>query len=186
VRSQLSDESIIALESLIGSTIHTIFATNLDAAGGHLAGWKLSMMLSNKLFMTFECEWQETPFFLMDSWGIKVKLAQNPLGIALNADGALIDCSHIHIYESSSIERIEVYRFADEYQRDEVAESVEFDGALVFRSQRRDFVIGCSMDGPGIATYLHFSEDARVIAELTDGAECRLVLGNLTDAISIE
>jgi hypothetical protein len=33
----LADDSIFALRRLLGISIHTIFAPNLDAAGGHLA-----------------------------------------------------------------------------------------------------------------------------------------------------
>jgi len=100
----LSNESISTLRGLLGVSIHTIFATQLDAAGAHLAAWKLSMLLAKDDFVNFSCEW-------------------------------LFHCD---------------------------------DG--------RAFCIACMLNGPGVAEYLHFSEDQRVIQEMLIHSTSRLCL----------
>ena len=171
--SQLSESSVTALRSLLGRSIFTIFTPNLDAAGAHLAAWKLSMLLEKDSFVTFECEWTETPTFLMDSWQIFVTVSSSPLGIASDNTGALLAPCTISMYGATPIRQISVYRFADRHEN----EAVQYDGTIVFACEGgRRFAIGCMLNGPGIATYLHFSENEEVIRMMLSESTERLVI----------
>ena len=172
----LSESSILVLRELLGLTIHTIFAPNVDAAGAHLAAWKLSMFLKKDLFVNFSCQWSETPRYLNDSWLIEVAEAVEPIGILRNESGALIEPCTISMYKAQPIKKIEIFEYR--YDLDEGAEeSVNYDRAIVFRcAEGRSFCISCMLNGPGIATYVHFSEDDDVIREMIDQSSIRLVL----------
>jgi hypothetical protein len=179
-KSKLSDESIANLRRILGRSIHTIFAPNLDAAGPHLASWALSMMKGVGSFITFECERRETPYFMLDSWIIHVAESSQPLRIERNESDGLISCSTISIYNATPVEAIDVYRFTDSHEDKGVSEAVEYDGAIIFRcEQGKQFAIGCSLNGPGIAEFVHFSEDTGVIADLIGSGKLRLTLPSL-------
>src|SRR3979411_3350583 len=105
----LSESSIFALRGLLGLTIHTIFAPNLDAAGAHLAAWKLSMLLKKDLFVNFSCEWSETPRYLNDSWLIEVAESSEPIGILQDASGTLIAPCTISMSKAQPIRKIEIF-----------------------------------------------------------------------------
>jgi hypothetical protein len=172
----LSESSILTLRGLLGLTIHTIFAPNLDAAGAHLAAWKLSMFLQRELFVNFSCEWSETPLYLNDSWLIEVAEASEPIGIPRNTSGTLVEPCTISMYKAQPIRKIEIFEYR--YDLDEgIEESVHYDRAIVFRcAEGRSFCISCMLNGPGTANYLHFSEDDGVIREMIDESTIRLVL----------
>jgi hypothetical protein len=175
-RDFLSDKSVLVLRELIGVTIYAIFAPNLDAAGAHLAAWKLSMLLGKDSFVNFSCEWSETPGYLNDSWLIEVARSSDAIGILTDASGALIAPCTISMYRAQPIRKIEVfeYRYAPD---DEGPESVHYDQAILFDcAEERTFCIACLLNGPGTANYLHFSEDAGVIQEMLNGSSVRLVL----------
>jgi hypothetical protein len=175
-RDFLSESSILALRGLLGLTIHTIFAPNLDAAGAHLAAWKLSLLLKKDLFVNFSCKWSETPLYLNDSWLIEVAPSTEPIGILRNASGALVEPCTISMYEAQPIRKIELFEYR--YDLDEgTEESVHYDRAIVFRcAEERSFCISCMLNGPGTANYLHFSEDNGVIQEMIDESTIRLVV----------
>jgi hypothetical protein len=176
-QSFLSDASISVLRLLLGVQVFTIFAPNLDAAGSHLAAWKFSFLIRKDFFVNVSCEWSETPRFLNDSWLITFSESSDPIGIAKNASGALTAPCTISMYKAEPIEKIEIFEYHDDADG-ELDESVHYDKAIVFRCGRdgRSFCICCMLNGPGIATDLHFSEDPVVIEEMVSGSKVRLVL----------
>lgn len=173
----LTDQSIAALRRLLGRTIYTIYAPNLDAAGAHLAAWTLSMSLEKNSFMNFSCQWSETPHFLNDAWQITVAEGKGPLGIRVDESGALISPCTISMYKAKPIERIEILAFTNAADNEGVEETVNYDQALLFTCEgARAFCIGCLHHGPGIAEWMHFSEGPEVINEIVAGSSVRLVL----------
>ena len=173
----LSPGSVAGLRRLIGREIYTIFAPNLDAAGSHLAAWTLSMLLEKDRFLNFSCEWSETPYFLNDSWQITVAEGQSPLNIAKNESGALISPCTINLYGAKPITKIEIFSRSNISANEGIEETVNYDQAIVFQCEEgRAFCIGCLLNGPGIATYLHFSENREVIAAIVAESSVRLVV----------
>jgi hypothetical protein len=173
----LSTNSISALQKLLGKTIHSLWAPNLDAAGAHLAAWTLSMHLGQHSFMNFSCEWHETPKFLNDSWLITVKEDSSPLNIARNDTGAFLGVCNINIYFAKPIKRIEIFAYTNSTDNEDPEETVNYDQAILFTCEGgRAFCIGCMLNGPGIATYLHFSEDQSVIQTIVEHSTVRLTL----------
>jgi hypothetical protein len=172
----LSNDSISTLRTLLGLTIHTIFAPPLDAAGAHLAAWKLSLLVSQDKFVNFTCEWSETSRFLHDFWLITVSESSDPVGIDKNESGALVGASTISMYHAKPIQKIEIFECS--YTENEYPEeSVHYDQAILFRcEEERNFCIACMLNGPGIAEYLHFSEDGGVIQEMLSQSVRRLIL----------
>lgn len=173
----LTDKSIQSLKRLLGKTIYTLFSPNLDAAGAHLSAWTLSMLLSKDVFMNFSCEWSETPELRNDSWQITVAEDISPLKIAINGDGSLLSPCTISMYQAKPINKIEIFSYSNSSDDGAPEEAVCYDQAIVFSCEGgRVFCIGCMLDGPGIADYLHFSEDSTVIQSMVENSSIRLTL----------
>lgn len=176
-RSTLSDTSIANLRLILGHTVHSLSSPNLDAAGPELASWALSIWMEKGRYITFECEWRETPVFMLDFWTIHVAENSHPLRIKTDESGALISPCSISIYNATPVEAIDVYRFSDSHEDKGISEAVEYDGALVFRCQNeKQFAIFCSLHGPGLAEYLRFTESPEVIARVLATEVLRLTL----------
>ncbi len=175
----ISAASEEALRMLLGRSIHTIYSPNLDVGGGLAAGWKFAILLGKDEFLNLEFEWSETPHFLLDSWKIAATLSAKPIGVQVRDDGALVAPCTIKLYGATPIRRVEVIHFKDSATGGGVFESTSFDGALVFHCDGgRRFAIGCMLNGPGLATYLQFSETEDGIARLLEQGTMRLVLTN--------
>lgn len=172
----LSEQSIAVLRSLVGKTIHTIWSPDLHAAGAHLAAWTLSMLLEKDSFINFSCEWSETPKFLNDSWQITVTTGTDPLNIPKNDSGAYISPCNIHMYSSGPIRKIEIFEYSYKSTHEGIEEAVHYDQALLFHCEARSFCIACMLNGPGIATSMHFSEDASVVQEMIRESTVRFTL----------
>jgi hypothetical protein len=173
----LSNESISTLRRLIRVPIHTIYAPTLDAAGAHLAAWKLSMLIRKDNFVNFSCEWSKTPRFMNDSWLITVSESSDPIGIDRDETGALVSPCTISMYHAKPIRKIEIFDYSYSERDEDPAESVHYDQAILFNcEEKRSFCIACMLNGPGIAEYLHFSEDERVVREMLKDSKSRLVL----------
>jgi hypothetical protein len=173
----LSTDSISALRKLLGKTIHTLWAPNLDAAGTHLASWTLSMLLGQNSFMNFSCEWHEMPHFLNDSWQMTVNEDSGPLNIVREDTGAFLGVCTINMYFAKPISRIDVFTYTNSADKEGPEETVNYDQAVLFTCEGdRTFCIGCMLNGPGIATYLHFSEDQSVIQTIVEHSTVRLTL----------
>src|SRR5258707_255851 len=121
----LTDESVSALRLLLGRSIHTVYAPNLDAAGGHLAAWTLSMLLGKDSFMNFSCQWSETPHFLNDSWQITVAEDCVPLRILLSDSDALVEPCTISMYGAKPIQRIEIHSYTNGGDNEGIEETVD-------------------------------------------------------------
>jgi len=134
------------------------------------------MLLSKDAFINFSCKWSETPQFLNDSWQITVAKDGEPLDIAQNASGALIDPCTISMYHATPIEKIEILEYSYAAEDEGPEEAVAYDQAILFHCADRNFCIACILNGPGIATYLHFSENAEVIQQLVSESTVRLVI----------
>jgi hypothetical protein len=172
----LSTESILALRQLLGKTIYTIWAPNLDAAGAHLAAWTLSMHLGRS-FMNFACEWHETPYYLNDSWQMTVTEDSVPINITKDSSGAFLEVCTISMVLAKPIEKIDIFAYTNSADNEGPEETVNYDQAILFSCEgERAFCIGCMLNGPGIATYLHFSEDPSAIQTILEGSTIRLTL----------
>jgi hypothetical protein len=173
----LSSNSISALRTLLGKTIHNLWAPNLDAAGADLAGWTLSMLLDQKKFMNFSREWHETPKSLNDSWLITVKEDSNPLNIAKDDSGAFLGVCTIRMFFATPIKRIDIFAYTNSAGIRDSEETVDYDQAILFTCEEgKAFCIGCTLNGAGVATYLHFSEDQSVIQTILQHSTVRLTL----------
>jgi hypothetical protein len=176
-QKRLSTNSISALRKLLGTTVHTWWATNLDAAGAHLASWTLSMLLGQKSFMNFSCEWHETLKFLNDSWLITVREDSSPLNINRDDTGAFLGVCTINMYSATPIKRIDIFEYTNSADNEGPEETVNYDQAILFTCEgERTFCIGCMLNGPGIATYLRFSEDQTAIQTIVEHSTIRLTL----------
>jgi hypothetical protein len=173
----LSTESISALRQLLGKTIHNIWAPNLDAAGAHLAAWTLSMLLGQDSFMNFSCEWDETPQFLNDSWLITAKEDSSPLNIVKNETGAFLGVCNIKMYRAKPIRKIDIFAYTNGADDQAPEETVNYDQAILFTCENeKAFCIGCTLNSPGVATYLNLSEDRSTIQEILEHSSIRLTL----------
>jgi hypothetical protein len=173
----LSTDSIAALRLLIGKTVHTLWAPNLDAAAAHLAACSLSMLLGNGSFMNFSCKWQETPHLLIDSWLISVHQDDAPLHIAKDNTGAFRDVCTINMYFAKPIKRIDIFAYTNRFDNEPPEETVNYDQSILFTCEGdRKFCIGCMLSGPGIAKYLNFSEDQKTIETIVEHSTVRLTL----------
>jgi len=173
----LTDESISVLQRLVGLGVHRLYAPKPDVAGAHLAAWTLSMLSGQGDFVNFSCEWSETPHFMNDSWQITVAEASIPLKIATDEKGALLGPCTISMYHAKPIRKIEVFSYTNVSDNDGAEETVNYDQAILFTCEGdRVFCIGCMLEGPGIATFLHFSEDPAVIQTIVEGSAIRLTL----------
>jgi hypothetical protein len=176
-QKSLSTNSISALRKLLGKTIYTLWAPNLDAAGAHLASWTLSMLLDQNSFMNFSCEWDETPKFLNDSWLITVGEDSSPLNIARDDTGAFLGVCNIRMYSATPIKRIDIFAYTNSGDNEGPEETVNYDQAILFTCEgERAFCIGCMLSAPGVATYLQFSEDQTVIQTIVEHSAIRLTL----------
>jgi hypothetical protein len=102
----------------------------------------------------------------------------NPVGIAVNSDGALVAPCTINLYNATPISSIEVYCNCWEWSDDDAAERVEWDSALLFEMQQdRRFCIWCQLDGPGIATEVSYTEKQELIEDVLKNASLRTRIG---------
>ena len=133
------------------------------------------MLISKNNFVNFSCEWAETPRYLNDSWLITVSESSDPIEIDKDESGALVGASTIKMYFAKPIRQIEI--FSSYREDDDPQESVHYDQAILFHcEEERNFCIACMLNGPGVATYLHFSEDNAVIQEMLNTSNSRLIL----------
>ena len=141
-----------------------------------MAAPSFSFLLSKDEFLDFSCLWSGTRKYLNDAWEVTVSKSVKPRGITVNETGALLQpLSTISMYGAKPVERIEVYERTDLDENDE-AESVQYDQALVFHHGNRRFCIACSLNGPGLAEDLKFSEDEAGIDRLLEYSSLRLTL----------
>ena len=79
------------------------------------------------------------------------------------------------MYLAKPIRQVEI--FSCHFEDDDLEESVHYDQAILFHcEEERNFCIACMLNGPGIAEYLHFSEDKDTIQEMLREANSRFIL----------
>jgi hypothetical protein len=111
-----------------------------------------------------------------DYWQLFVDNEDKPSGLDFSeAKGIVAPCTINFYGHSSPILRVEVYEFSWPADVQLGAENVVYDRAIHF--QRQDgssFCIACQLNGPGIATEVHVSDDDETIAHLLSGCTLRV------------
>jgi hypothetical protein len=173
----LSEHSLGLLRDLLNSSLHTIHAPCLQVAKHHFTSPSLSFLIGPREWLTLSCEWLETPRTYNDYWRLIVSRENWPAGIEMDATGAILAPCTIHFYESPRITGIEVYTKQWDSENETGGERVAYDSFLRFiREGGREFCVGCQLNGPGIATEVHFSEDEETIRDFLLDAELRIEL----------
>jgi hypothetical protein len=178
---RISDDGLSVLRSMIGNRFHTIYAPCLNVAGADLAAPSLSILVFDRVtgnwrneYIVIRCNWHETPLMLNDYWQILVSREDKPNQIDVNSTGAVVAPCTINYYQATPITKIEVYEFE---WVDQGQESIRYDNAIRFeQGNGQAFCVACQLNGPGIATDVHISEDPVVISQFLAGSRLRLCL----------
>jgi hypothetical protein len=81
------------------------------------------------------------------------------------------------MYSATPIKRIDIFAYMNSGDNEGPEETVNYDQAILFTCEgERAFCIGCMLSGPGVATYLQFSEDQTVIQTIVEHSAIRLTL----------
>jgi len=173
----LSDHGIALLRDLCGFTLHRVFAPCLQVGGHQLTAPSLSFLLGQHNFLAFRCEWFETPHTFTDYWRLAVSKHRTPPGIDVNSDGAIVAPCTIQFSDAKPISGIEIYSTQWDWESDGLSEHVCYDSAFRFITKdNRSFLIWCHLNGPGIATEVHFSEDSEAVAPFVTNSRLRISL----------
>ena len=178
--AQISEEGLSVLLGTLGYGVYTIYSPCLQVAGMHLTSPSFSVPIFNKetghfshQYLVVRCLWSETPLLLTDYWQLLVSLEDKPDGIDVNPTGAVVAPCTIKYFQATPIVKIDIYEY--EWQSD--SEAVTYDNAIRFEQESGSaFCIACQLNGPGIATEVHISEDEVTIQEFLDGSHIRLSL----------
>jgi hypothetical protein len=180
---QLSEASLSVLHGLVGRAVSHVYAPCLQVDKRHLTTPSISIPTSDQTkdgwvhrYVIVRCEWFETPETRTDYWQLFVDNEDKPYGIDFSeSQGMMAPCTINFYGHSSPILRVEVYKFSWPPTEQLDAENVVYDRAIRF--QRHDgssFCIACQLDGPGIATEVHVSDDEETIADLLRGSTLRV------------
>ncbi len=183
--SRVSETTILALKTLIGRQVHTVYAPILGVAGTHVAAQSFAISISDQIgkvwnhrFLNLKAIWSETPRFMNDYWELQAFEDQRPLGIGVNAENAMVSPCSIHFYENggSEVTSIQVYTLSSPDLED-ATESVVYDKVIEFvRANGTSFCIACQLNGPGIADDVHLTEDPAVRQGFLEHCQLRLSL----------
>ncbi len=114
---------------------------------------------------------------LNDYWQLIAKHDDRPEGIKVDSANAIVAPCGNHFYDTAPISKIEIYAFS--YSGGECAqeEDVAYDQAILFQLENgKSFCVACQLDGPGIATDVHSSEEVETIRKPIEGSRLRLTL----------
>jgi hypothetical protein len=165
---------------LIGRTVHTIYAPSLQVAGKHLTAPSLALpVLEDRIhrYAVVRCRWSETPHTYTDYWEVLVSSEDKPGGFEVNSENALVEPCTINFFDATPINRIEIFSFEWSAGEGHRLETVEYDRAIRFQLEDGSaFCISCQLDGPGIATEVHISEDEGTIRQFLQGSRLRLTV----------
>ena len=127
-------------------------------------------------FVNVSCQWFETPRFLNDYCRLVVTSDNKPNGIEVDASNATVEPCTVHFYSNvSPISIIEVYELELPLSDTPDEETVLYDKAICLRCEIGiRLCIAWQLDGPGIATDVHFSEDEKTISDFLEGTRLRL------------
>jgi hypothetical protein len=184
--AQISDDGLAVLRSMIGLTVGTVYASCLQVAGQHLTAPAFSIPISSNTsgrwihrYIVIRCDWFETPHTLTDYWRMSVSDEGAPFGIEMNSEEGLIAPCSIRFYHATPINKIDVYHFEESAGDEQCLEIASYDQAIHFQSANgRSFCIACQLNGPGIATEVHISEDPGTIRQFLDGSPLRLSIAD--------
>lgn len=180
--AQIAEDDLVVLKELIGLTVFTVYASCLQVAGRHVTAPSFSIPVSSNVegrwvhkYFNFHCEWFETPHTLTDYWQIFVSHDEKPQDVEVNPQNALMAPCTIKYFLSTPINHIEVYEFRWTAGEGQNLESVTYDNAIHFHLENgKSFCIACQLDGPGIATEIHISDDDETIRTFLEGSQLRL------------
>jgi hypothetical protein len=170
---------------LIGRSIFFVYASCLQVGGQDFTAPSFSIPISDEIerkwshrYAVVRCKWHETPRTLTDYWQILVSDEAKPEGIEVDAGGAIVAPCTIHFWRSTPVQSIEILSSTWAAGEGDDVEEVEFDQALRFRLEDgKAFCIACRLDGPGVATEIHISEDEKTIESYLERSTCRLTIG---------
>jgi hypothetical protein len=182
--AQISIDDLSVLKELIGHTVHHVFASCLQVTGRHQTAPSFSIPISSNVeghwahkYFNFHCEWFETPNTLTDYWRIFVSLDTGPRDVEVHPEKGLLAPCTIQYFHTAPINKIEVYEFHWSTGEEQDSESVIHDKAIHFHLENaKSFCIACQLDGPGIATEMHISDDDDTIRTFLEGSRLRLTL----------
>ena len=167
----LGEDDLTALKKLSGVGVYEIFSSSLEADRMLLTAPSFSVRLDSREWVVVRSECLETPGEWLDYYRLSVKVCDDPDGIEVAGDGALIEPSHILLVPSSNISSIEVLSLQDPCDGPGT-ERTAYDRAIrFFREDGRHFCIAAQTS---IAEQVHFSEDPVTVAKLLDGCTVRL------------
>lgn len=178
---QISTDGLSALRNLLGMTVHRIHAPCLQVAGSHLTAPSFSIPVTTQTdsgwehrFTVIRCDWFETPKLLNDYWDLHVVEQDKPDNIPVNSTGAIVAPCTVNFWAASPIIRIDIYGFEWILEGTDSGESVSYDNAIRFQtSGGKSFCVACQLDGPGIATEVHLSENDENIRQFLADATLR-------------
>jgi hypothetical protein len=181
--ARVSEAGLSVLQSMIGNSFHTIYAPCLQVAGAHLTAPSLSIPVFDKVnghwshrYVVIQCNWSETPLTLTDYWQMLVSCEDRPDRIDVDPTGAIVAPCTIKYFQSTPISKIEVYEFEWSPELDQGREAVRYDQGIRFEQENgKAFCVACQLDGPGIATDVHISDDA-TIRQFLEGSRLRVCL----------
>jgi hypothetical protein len=182
--AHITVESLSVLQAMLGNRFHHIYAPCLQVAGAHQAAPSFSIPIFDKItgnwshqYVVIRCSWAETPLCFSDYWQLVVSIEDRPNGIDVDPQGALIAPCTIRYFQAAPVSKIEIFEFRISEGSRQEKETVRFDRAIRFLQENgRAFCIACQLDGPGIATDVHISDDEHMISEFLAGSELRLCL----------
>jgi hypothetical protein len=180
--AQISANDLSVLKHLIGHTVHRVYASCLQVTGRHLTAPSFSIPNSSNIegqwvhtYFNFRCEWFETPHTLTDYWQVLVSHDDKPSDIELHPEKGLIAPCTIQYFHAAPINKFEVYEFQESAGEKQDSETVTYDKAILFHLDNGEsFCIGCQLNGPGIATEVHISDDPDTIRTFLEGSRSRL------------
>ena len=182
----LSEGGLSVLRDMIGNRFYRVYAPCLQVAGAHLTAPSFSIPVFDRItgywsnrYVVIQCNWFETPLTFTDYWHIHVSSEDKPDRIPVNFTGAIVAPCTINYFQVTPISGIEIYEVELSFGLDPARETVRYDNALRFvQESGKAFCIACQLNGPGIATDVHISDDDATIAQFLEGSQLRACFGS--------
>jgi hypothetical protein len=161
-----------------------MYAPCLQVAGSDITAHSFSIPISDQnegrwihRFINLRCEWSETPECLLDYWNISVSCEDHPTSIEVRPDGAIVSPCTVSYYAARPIEKIEIHRYEYTCGENGNKETVSYDQAiLLYGKDSADLCFACRLNGPGIATEMHVSDDKETISDFLKYSQLRVTL----------
>lgn len=177
---RLSEESITALQSILGETIYRIYSPTLEVYGKTVIATSLSLDHEGIGYVILENAWLETPTEYIDYWQLSAHLSRTPKDIKTDigengaGDTLYFPISTINLpHPASPIEKITVYE--DNWSHEGNLESISYDHALVFYLKEGNRF--CISAYPTNQDSLEYTEDENEINLITKEHKLRFEIG---------